>query len=1207
MKLQRLWLLLWLFPIRADNEDQEEHTRLYEKQNEERQDPTQAEIITMECHWYMAESSIPNAGWGIYTAKEILHGTHLSLSMDPVLQANDILQYRKIYNSHIHSSSSQSHQFHENNPTLPSWLLQEYYWDYKVTDSRFDAQSIQSILPGIGMLANSHTGLVQASNLGPLHRETVHRNTLSAGAFSDYRNVTFQATVDIPPGHELFVDYGDSWFEEREQNFGNSIPLSQDWEQADDIITSLPTLCSGNITTPFCHDLWKLIRHEIQHAVSPRIIAALPEQLDTVQQIIQSGKGTAHHSLPHLIRSPQWLQQHGICLDHMKVKPSHIPHAGEGAFASRHLPKGTIVAPVPVVHLHRGHLQQFLVDTHDSKAIHWQGHQLLLNYVYGHADSSLLFFPYSPTTNLINHDGQQPNTRLRWSSRQSNPEWMNLTTMELLKENKHAGLMMELVALRDISQGEEITIDYGKKWEQAWNDFVHQWIPPDKANEYTPAHAWRHLDVLPPHNEQRPEKALPTNVMTVCWIDIQTVGKPNQYPPNDNDDNNDTTWTWKSTSTDCLSQTKRCWIYNRQSDATYTVSILMNNQYQMVRNLPRHAIQIVDRPYTSNQYLRKTFRHEAHLPDDMVPENWRDLVPVEEECQYFMAESSIPHAGLGMYSAKALKKDTDIFYSDMVIQVEDIDLNQKLRKWHHNIEEEETEWLLANYYWQAHNTGGAYEARDVQSIVPGLGMLANSHDGLVNALMVRPSLDTNLKRLQDPGAGAVTNYHHLSFTAVGDMDAGSEIFVEYGSDWFLQRAQEMGPVPVSDDFGEADSLLLNFWDIIGGDPTTEMAQELWALMWNTSEPIEDNRVRMALPRDLDKVEHVLDIGTARYSVPNSIRSMKWLKEHGRCMDNIMPKLSTIRHAGKGAFATRRIRQGNVVSPAPLVHLRREDMEVFNSRDVDDPQSRPWFDGHQLILNYCYGHPSSSMVFFPYAPVTNYINHHKEDANVELRWSTLPNHHTDWFKRSVDDIMTESHTGLIMEFVAIRDIEAGEEVFLNYGNKWDDQWHDFVRRWVPTKRGKNYVGPWHYNDITVPALTVDEQATRPYPENILIVCYVGAVNLDQPATRSQYGDRTYEWTYYDDLFQKTTRAYPCDLLERHGRDDDTYQSIHPEKERYTARVYKSEQVEWIVEQMPRRAIEFLDKSYESDMFLRRAFRHDIGLPDHMIPEAWKDLQ
>ena len=984
--------------------------------------------------------------------------------------------------------------------------------------------------------------------------------------------------------------------------------MSQDWQQADEILSSLPALCSGNITTPFCHDLWTLLRHDIRHAVSPRVIAALPEQFKTVQQIIQSGKGTAHHSLPHLIRSPQWLQQHGICIDHIIVKPSRIPHAGQGTFANRHLPKGTIVAPVPVVHLHRGHLQQFLVDTHDSKTILWQGHQLLLNYVYGHSNSSLLFFPYSPNINLINHQSQQPNTRLRWSSRQPNPEWMNLTTMELLQKNKHAGLMMELVALRDIHQGEEITINYGQEWEHAWNNHVQHWISPEKADEYTPAHAWRHLDELPPHNDVQPGKALPTNVMTVCWIDIdiQTVRQPNHNARNNDENKDDTTWTWKTTSTDCLSQTKRCWIYNRQPDTTYTVSILLNNQYQMVQNLPRHAIQIVDRPYTSNQYLRKAFRHEAHLPDDMVPENWRDLVPVEEECQYFMAESSIPHAGLGMYSAKALTKNTDIFYSDLVIQVEDMDLNQKLRKWHYDIDEEESEWLLANYYWQAHNTGGAYEADDVQSVVPGLGMLANSHDGLVNALMVRPSLDTNLKRQQDPGAGAVTNYHHLKFTAVGDMDAGSEIFVEYGSDWFLQRAQEMGPVPVSDDFEEADSLLMNFWEIIGGDPTSDMARELWALMWNTSTPMEDNRVRMALPRDLDMVEHVLDIGTARFSVPDSIRSLKWLNEHGRCMDNLMPKLSTIQQAGKGAFATRRIRKGDVVSPAPLVHLRREDMEVFNSRDIDDPQSKPWFDGHQLILNYCYGHPSSSMLFFPYAPVTNYINHNREEANVELRWSTLPNHHTDWFNRSVDDILTESHAGLIMEFVAIQDIAAGEEVFLNYGNEWDEQWHDFVRRWVPTKRGKNYVGPWHYNNVMVPALTVDEQATRPYPENLSIVCYVGAVNLDQPATRSQYGDRTYEWTYYDDLFQKTTRAYPCDLLERHGRDDDTHQSIHPEKERYTARVYKSEHVEWIVQQMPRRAIEFLDKSYESDMFLRRSFRQNIGLPDHMIPEAWKDL-
>ena len=30
--------------------------------------------------------------------------------------------------------------------------------------------------------------------------------------------------------------------------------------------------------------------------------------------------------------------------------------------------------------------------------------------------------------------------------------------------------MMELVAIRDISRGEEVTIDYGEGWERAWVD-----------------------------------------------------------------------------------------------------------------------------------------------------------------------------------------------------------------------------------------------------------------------------------------------------------------------------------------------------------------------------------------------------------------------------------------------------------------------------------------------------------------------------------------------------------------------------------------------------------------------------------------------------------------------------------------------------------------------------------------------------------------
>jgi len=44
---------------------------------------------------------------------------------------------------------------------------------------------------------------------------------------------------------------------------------------------------------------------------------------------------------------------------------------------------------------------------------------------------------------------------------------------------------------------------------------------------------------------------------------------------------------------------------------------------------------------------------------------------------------------------------------------------------------------------------------------------------------------------------------------------------------------------------------------------------------------------------------------------------------------------------------------------------------------------------------------------------------------------------------------------------------------------------------------------------------------------------------------------------------------------------------------------------VIRQVPRRAIEFFDDEYTSDLTLTRAFRHEIGLPDHLLPPAWAD--
>merc|ERR1711966_562945 len=63
-------------------------------------------------------------------------------------------------------------------------------------------------------------------------------------------------------------------------------------------------------------------------------------------------KGNEEHlnieAVPPPLRTPDWLQKHGMCLDNIIVKTSNDPSMGRGAFANRFLPKGTAVAPVPL-------------------------------------------------------------------------------------------------------------------------------------------------------------------------------------------------------------------------------------------------------------------------------------------------------------------------------------------------------------------------------------------------------------------------------------------------------------------------------------------------------------------------------------------------------------------------------------------------------------------------------------------------------------------------------------------------------------------------------------------------------------------------------------------------------------------------------------------------------------------------------------------
>jgi hypothetical protein len=89
----------------------------------------------------------------------------------------------------------------------------------------------------------------------------------------------------------------------------------------------------------------------------------------------------------------QWLMRNGDCLDNLKPDKSKQPNSGRGVFAKRFIPINGIVAPIPLLVINHRTYMDIKTVKKDKTIVRTQ--QLLINYCFGHPQSSLLFFPYS--------------------------------------------------------------------------------------------------------------------------------------------------------------------------------------------------------------------------------------------------------------------------------------------------------------------------------------------------------------------------------------------------------------------------------------------------------------------------------------------------------------------------------------------------------------------------------------------------------------------------------------------------------------------------------------------------------------------------------------------------------------------------------------------------------------------------------------------
>lgn len=503
-------------------------------------------------------------------------------------------------------------------------------------------------------------------------------------------------------------------------------------------------------------------------------------------------------------------------------------------------------------------------------------------------------------------------------------------------------------------------------------------------------------------------------------------------------------------------------------------------------------------------HLRTTHSHTSTATSTQISRQF--------ECRWYLAESAIPHSGLGIFTAIPLHKDDVIGYPDICIFVSDGPSH-----WTH----------LRSHSFGRGSFFGQYEGDTNRAACEGLITTVNTvPDAMVNMEMVSPILPTNagLHRAISPGAGASTHHYGIHGKALDTITAGSEITINYG-DW---------------DFGAEAGIGKNVYQ---RKPT---------------------------------------------------RDVKWLQQYGWCIDYIEIDISTIPHAGRGAFARTGLHRGNVVAPAPL--------QVFHHREIFKTEH-----SEQLYVNYCIQPAGTEMLLFPYGQGVNLINHSSKQPNVEFRWSTNRMHHHEYLDlSSIDEFWKIVSPGsLILEIVALRDIEQGEELLLDYGSSWDDAWNTHVTTWQPEANASQYVYSSEI-DETLPIRTIREQVDDPYPANLITMCLTNDFDREE--------HYHVEWSEPTDYSWAEGMVF-CHVLER-TYDSTIGDDLYTVSLVFNSKGLKGKKKElqfdptiplddlFIDFNVPRRAIRFIEKPYQDDEHLPNAFRHPIELPMHLVPEIWK---
>mmetsp|Transcript_3817 Transcript_3817/g.10015 ORF Transcript_3817/g.10015 Transcript_3817/m.10015 type:complete len:696 (+) Transcript_3817:114-2201(+) len=643
----------------------------------------------------------------------------------------------------------------------------------------------------------------------------------------------------------------------------------------------------------------------------------------------------------------------------------------------------------------------------------------------------------------------------------------------------------------------------------------------------------------------------------------------------------------------------------------------------------------------------------------------------EDLCGMYLAPSTIPGAGLGVFAGH-----TDISKGDYLLS-DDGDLVVPVYEMTKHIGHTNYSFLWEEYTWKAASYPGMREEVDdvqtVKACSTGLGAAVNCILPLVN---IKDDYDTRqmglsgivvhsggyenstfpplrLPSIFSPGVGAFTPYFNRRWKAKRDIPAGMELYGNYGQAYFKSRSR-YNKVPLKKNYKQIDSLLEKFQTITKDEKkaTRQERSDLLVYLQSLSTIWNDSRNMHAIPQteppgDARVVDWLLDQdgGSGMIHYNHSIRDLSWLQEYGRCMDNIRDGISHIPHAGRGAFARRFMPKGTIVAPAPLIQI--PDRSVFTIYDKKIVTSK---DGgyrfvtdldkpihQQLLLNYCFGHRESTLLLCPYGLMTSHINHDRANPNTKIVWATDEEMaHPEWKKKSITKWGTKDEAGLSFNFVALRNIQRDEEITIDYGSEWEEQWQKHLQSFNTENEGDiqglgttdaHFVPAYELNNmIDLNVQTMEEGDHE--RQGLRLFCrklYLGWSAVEIPISNSDNEGKK-------DIDQSDQEVYPCRIRTRYRRtsNEDKIETHHDY--RYLAEIFErtevssqsqhsdekktenvspnddnktQEYIRGLLFDVPRDAFYFKDKENYRHHHQVWSFRHDMRIPDEIFPDLWKN--